>query len=148
MEGYQPERRRVRGAVIGSMRYELEVRQLAVSYLVQDLSGLGVTVVVLLARLQSTQDLERPFGEIRIYQQILQRDDQAVPTEWGDEPRQSRGGQENHMIRALDRQPEGGHVVDRLMPQAIKLLVAGADLGYGLLPLDQRLGMLGPFAVD
>ena len=49
MQHDQVERRRVGGAVIGRVRNELEVGQLAGAQLVHDLAGLGVAVVVALA---------------------------------------------------------------------------------------------------
>jgi hypothetical protein len=36
-------------------------------------------------------------------QDVLERNDQAVASEWRDEPGKTRGGQEDGMIRALDR---------------------------------------------
>ena len=48
----QIERRGVRGAVIGRVRDQLEMRQLAVAHFMQDLTRFGISVVVLLLCLQ------------------------------------------------------------------------------------------------
>ena len=76
------------------------MRELAVAHLVQDLAGLGVAIIVPLARLQASKDVERAAGEVRIDQQVLQRDDQAVAAERSDEPGQAGGGQEHHVVGA------------------------------------------------
>ena len=59
MQRDQIKRRRVGGAIVGRVRDQLEMRQLAVTQLVQDLAGLGVAVVVALRGLKSPQDRQR-----------------------------------------------------------------------------------------
>ena len=104
VESDQIERRRIGRAVVGRVRDQLEMGELAVAHLVQDLPGLSVTVVVPILGLKRAQDVERAAGEVWIDQQVLQRNDQAVPAERGDKPRQAGGRQENQVIRADDRQ--------------------------------------------
>src|SRR6266404_3212572 len=52
MQGNHIERCRVRSAVIGRVRDQLEMGKLAIAYFVQYLAGLGIAVVVLVLRLQ------------------------------------------------------------------------------------------------
>ena len=72
VQGNQIERRRVRGAVIGGVRNELEVCQLAAPQFVEDLARFGIAVWIIILGLQRTQNLQRPAGEFRIDQDILQ----------------------------------------------------------------------------
>ena len=111
------------------------MRQLAVAQLVHDLAWLGVAIVVALLRLPAAKHVERTAGELRIDQDVLQRDDQAVAPERRHEPRQAGGGHEHHVVGARDRQTQRRHVLDRLMIAAVELLVAGADLQHRLLAI-------------
>src|SRR6516162_5557709 len=63
--------------------------------------------------------------------------EQTIPTKWSNEPRQSSRRHENHIIRAFDRQAERGHVLERLMKEAIKLFVTCLDLRNGHQPVRQ-----------
>src|SRR6185436_4058988 len=58
--------RRVGSSVVRGVRYQLEVRQLAVANLVEDLAGLRVAIVIALLGLQRAQYLEGSAGELRI----------------------------------------------------------------------------------
>ena len=137
MQGNQIERRGVRGAVIGRVRDQLEMRQFAVAHFVQYLAGLGIAVVVVFLCLQGAENLQCSARKLRIDEGVLQRDDQAVASERRDEPGKPGGRQENHMIRACHRQAERGHVLERLAKQAIKFLVAGPDLDNVFQPVRQ-----------
>src|SRR5262245_57546959 len=96
------------------MRYQLEVRELPVAYLVQNRARLRVAVVVALLRLQGAEYLERTPGELGIDQEVLDRRNQAVAAERRNEPRQAGCRQEDHMIGAGDRQPQRCHILERL----------------------------------
>src|SRR4029077_6080433 len=98
----------------------------------QDLTGLGVAVVVNFFGLPRAENLQCSACKLRIDKVVLQRDNQAVASERGDEPWKPGGRHENEVIRACDRQPERGHVLERLAKQTIKFLVAGLDLGHVL----------------
>ena len=100
----------------------------------KDFAWFGVAVWIVFFGLQRSQDLQRTSRELRVDQDILQRNKETISTKWSDEPRQSSRRHENHMIRAFDRQTERGHVLERLMKETIKLFVAGVDLGYGVQP--------------
>ena len=89
-----------------------------------DLSGLGVPVIVTFGGLPGAEHIQRSAGEVGINQRVLQRDDQAVAAEKGDEPRHARRRHELQVVRALDRQAQGGHVTDRLPIETIELLIA------------------------
>ena len=104
------------------------MRKFAVAHLMVYLAGLGIAVVVLFLRLQGAQDLQCSARKVRIYEDVLQRDDQAVASERSYEPREAGGRQENHVIRACHRQAERSHVLKRLAKQTIEFLVAGLDL--------------------
>ena len=116
--------------------------EFAITELVRDLAGFGVTIVVLDLCLERAQDVEAATGEVRIDQDVLQRNDQAVPAERGDKPRQAGGWQKNLVIGADDRQPERRHVLERLAIKTVELLIAGADLQHGPQPVRQRFGVV------
>ena len=118
------------------------MRELAVAQLVHDLARLGIAVVVALLRLPAAQHVERAAGELRIDQDVLQRDDQAVAAERRHEPGQAGGGHEHHVVGAGDRQAQRRHVLDRLAIAAVELLVAGADLQHRLLPVGVTVRMV------
>ena len=143
VQGYQIKWSRIRGAVIGRVRDQLEMCELAVAHFVGDLARFGIAVWIVLLGLQRAQNLQRPAGEFRIDQDILQRNDQAIAAERSDEPRQSGRRYEGHVIRAPDRQTECGHVLQRLVKQTVEFLVACLDLDHGLQPFRHRLGMVG-----
>ena len=71
MKRYQIERCGIGCSVVGRVRDQLEIGELAVADLVQYLAGLCVTIVVLLSCLERAQDVERAASEIRIDQQVL-----------------------------------------------------------------------------
>src|SRR5882672_12647385 len=78
MQSDQVERCRIRGAVVGRVWDQLEMRKFAVSHLMQNLAGLGIAVGVVIARLQGAEDLQSAGCKLRIDENVLQRDDQAV----------------------------------------------------------------------
>ena len=121
------------------------MRELPIANFMQYLAGFGIAVVVRLLGLQGAEDLERSARELRIDEGVLQRDDQAVAPEWGDEPWESGGRQENQVIRALNRQPKRSHVLQPLAKETVKFLVAGLDLDHVLQPVRHRLGMVLTF---
>ena len=104
------------------------MRKFAVAHFMQDLAGLGIAVVVFFLCLQGAEYLQCAAGKLRIDQGVLQRDDQAVASKRSDKPRQTGGRQENHVIRARNRQAECRHVLERLAKQTIEFFVAGLDL--------------------
>ena len=63
------------------------MRKLAVAQFVEDFARFGITVWVILVGLQRAQNLQGAAGEFRIDQDVLQRNDQAVAAERGNEPR-------------------------------------------------------------
>jgi hypothetical protein len=97
---------------------------------VQDLAGLGIAVVINFFGLPGAENLQRSACKLRIDKGVLQRDNQAVASERGDEPWKSSARHEHQVIRACDRQPERGHVLECLAKQTIKFLVAGLNLGH------------------
>ncbi len=141
VQGDQPQRRGVGGAVVRRVRDQLEVRQFAAAKLVHDLAGLGVAVVVPLARLQAAQDLERAARERRIHRDGLQRHDEAVPPERRHEPGQAGRGHELRGVVAADRQTKRRHVVNRLVEEPVVFLVRRGDLEHPPLPVAQGLGV-------
>ena len=52
VQGYQIERRRIRGSVIGCVRDELEMRKLAIAQFVEDFAWFGIAVWVIVLGLQ------------------------------------------------------------------------------------------------
>ena len=54
------------------MRDELEMRELAVPQFVEDLARFGVAVWVIVLGLQRTENFQRPAGEFRINENVLQ----------------------------------------------------------------------------
>jgi len=47
------------------------------------------------------------------------------------------------MVRALDRQTERGHVLQRLVEETVEFFVAALNLGHNLQPLRHSPGVLG-----
>src|SRR5437764_2815364 len=142
MQRDQIERRRDRRAVVGRVRDQLEMRKLAVAHLVHYLAGFGVAVVVHFFCLMGAEDLQCSARKLRIYESVLQRDDQAVATERGQEPRKPGGRQEDHVIRVCNRQAEGSQILERLAKKTIELLIAGPNLDDVFQPVRQGLGMV------
>jgi hypothetical protein len=58
------------------------MRKLAVAHLVHYLAGLGVAVVVRFLRLMGAEEFQCSARKLRINEGVLQRDDQAVASEW------------------------------------------------------------------
>ena len=119
------------------------MRKLAVPQFVEDLAGLRVAIRIIFLGLQRTQNLQRPAGEFRIDQDILQRNYQAIAAEWSDEPRQPGSRQKDHMVGASDRQTQRGHVLQRLAKKTVEFLVARLDPDHRLQPFCHRQGMAG-----
>ena len=115
--------------------------EFTVTQLVHDLAGFGIAEIVAFLRLPATQHFQRSARELRIDQNILDRNDQTVAAEWGHEPRQPGGGQKNHVVGAGDRQAQRRHVIDRLVEEAIEFLVAGAQFQHCLAPIAVGLGL-------
>ncbi len=143
----QIQRRGVGGAVIRRVRDQLEVREFTVTKLVHDLAGFGVAEIIAFLRLPAAQHIQRSAREFRIDQYVLQRNDQAVAAERRHEPGQPGGGQEHHVVGALDRQAQRRHVVDRLVEEAIEFLVAGTQFQHRLPPIAVGLGLGRSFGV-
>ena len=77
--------------------------QFTIAQLVENLARLSVPVGVIFLRLKRAEDVQGASREFRMDQNILQRDDETVASEWGDEPGKPGGGQKDDMIRTLDR---------------------------------------------
>ena len=58
------------------------MRKFAIANFVQYLPGLGIAVVVLLLCLQRAENFQCSARKLRIDKGVLQRDDQAVASEW------------------------------------------------------------------
>lgn len=115
------------------------MRQLAMAHFVKNLARLGVTIIVSLTSLQTAKHIQRAAGEVRVDQHRLKAGHQTVATKQGKKPRQT-GSRDGHLvIDARIRQSKRSHIVDRLMEETIKLLVAGADLKHGLPPIGPQL---------
>ena len=126
--------RRVGRAVIRRVRDQLKMGQLAIAKLVQNLTWLGITIVVALCRLILSQNLQRTSSEFRIDNHRLQRNDQGIAAKQRHEPRQPGGRHEHHVIHALQWKSQGRHVLHALVITAIELLVAGLDFQDRSLP--------------
>src|SRR6201999_2719249 len=142
MQGNQIQRSCIGGPIVGSMRDQFEMRELAVTDFVKDFPRLGIAIAILLFRLQRSEYFQRSTGELRIDQKVLQGDNQTVPAEWSNEPWQTRSRQKYQVIGAGDGQAEGRHVVQSLTVKAVELLVACTDLQYLAQPVGERLCML------
>jgi hypothetical protein len=70
------------------------MRKLATPQFMEDFARFGVAVWIIALGLQRTPNFQRPAGEFRIDQDILQRNDQAIAPEGSDEPWQSGSRQE------------------------------------------------------
>src|SRR5215471_13675726 len=142
----QIERCGISRAVVWSVRDQLEMRELTVAQFVEDLSRLCIAVGVVFRRLQRAEEIQSTTSELRIDQVVLQRGDEAVAPEWGDEPGKAGRRQERLAIPRLDRKAERGHVLECRAKQPVELLVARLNFGDGLQPVSQPLSMLGLFA--
>src|SRR5215831_1654035 len=123
------------------------MRELTVAQFVEDLSRFCIAVGVVFRRLERAEEIQSTTSELRIDQVVLQRGDEAVAPEWGDEPGKAGRRQERLAIPRLDRKAERGHVLECRAKQPVELLVARLNFGDGLQPVTQPLGMLGLFAV-
>src|SRR5665213_251657 len=68
---------------------------------------------------------------------VLQRDREAVAPEQCQEPWNPGRRHELQMIGALDGEPQGGHILQRLMIEAVELLIARLELKRRIPPLTQ-----------
>ena len=141
MQRDQIERRRVRSSVVGRVRHQLELGELAQAEFVHDLARLGIAIIVALGRLQRAEHVERPARKVGTDESGLQRDDQAVAAEQGHEPWQPGGRHELHVIGAGDGQAQCRHVVRRLPEQAPECVVAAVDLEHIALPVGEPLAV-------
>src|SRR5262249_17839796 len=108
----QIDRRAISGALIWGVRNKLEMRERAEAQLLEDVSRFCIPVGVVLRRLQRAEEIQCAPGELRIDQVVLKRGDQAVASEWGDEPGKAGRGQERLAIPRLDRKAERGHILE------------------------------------
>ena len=77
--------------------------QLTVAQFVEYLAWLSVSIRIVFLCLERAKYVQRAACKFRIDQDVLERDDQAVASEWRDEPGKPGGRHEDGMIRALDR---------------------------------------------
>src|SRR6266536_1387874 len=113
----------------------------------EDLSGLRISVGIVFHRLQRPKEIQCTPRKLRIDQDVLKRGNQAVPSEWGDEPGKAGSRQEGLAIRSLDWKPERGHILECAAKQSVEFLVARLNFGDRLQPVSQPFGVLGFFAV-
>src|ERR1700730_636490 len=133
----------VSGAIIGGVWDQSEMGQLTVAQFVEYLAWLGVSIRIVFLCLKRAEDVQRATCEFRIDQDVLERDDQTVASEWRDEPGKPGGRHEDGMIRALDREAERGHVLKCAAKKAIELFIAGLNFSHGLQPIRQGFGVAG-----
>src|SRR5262249_27026069 len=124
-----------------------EMRELTVAQFVEDLSRFCIAVGIVFRRLQRAEEIQRAPSELRIDQVVLKRGDEAVATEWGDEPGKAGRRQERLAIPGLDRKAERGHILECTAKQPVELLVARLNFGDRLQPVTQPLGMIRLLAV-
>ena len=124
------------------------MRQFAVAQLVHDLAGLGVAIVVRRLGLPAAQNIQRAAGEFRIDQMFCSETIRLSRPNGAMNQGSPAAGTNTMLIGAVDRQPQRRHVVDRLVVEAVKLLVAGADLQHRLLPVRQRFGVVRRPMID
>src|SRR6266516_3265170 len=113
----------------------------------EDLSGLRISVGIVFHRLQRPKEIQCTPRKLRIDQDVLKRGNQAVPSEWGDEPGKASCRQERLAIRCLDWKPERGHILECAPKQSVEFLVARLNLGDRLQPISQSFGVFRFFAV-
>src|SRR6185503_21048554 len=65
------------------------------------------------------------------------RHGKAVAPEQGQEPGDTGRWHELQMVCALDGKPQGGHILERLVVEAVELLIARLDLKRCVLPLTE-----------
>ena len=121
------EARRVVGSVIGRVRKEPKLGQLAVADLVRDLAWLHVPFRVVLGGLQPGQPPKGPRGEFRVASDALHRHDQGVATEQRHEPGNAPGRNEDPSLERGVFQAECLHVPGRLRPGVPNGFVGGVD---------------------
>src|SRR5262249_11064733 len=135
MQRDQIERRGISGAIVWGVGNQLEMRELTAAQFMEDLSRFCIAVGVVLRRLQGAEEIQCAPGELRIDQDILKRGDEAVTSEWGDEPGKAGRGQERLAIPRLDRKAERGHILECTAKQPVELLVARLNFGDRLQPV-------------
>src|SRR4029077_5686555 len=86
--------------------------------------------------------VETAPGKVWIDQKVLERNDQAVPTERSEKPGQASSRQEHLVVRAKDRQSERRHVFECLAIKTVEFLVAAANFQHCPQPVRQALAML------
>src|SRR3984893_11360310 len=115
--------------------------QLTVAQFVEYLAWLSISIRIVFLCLERAKYVQRAACKFRIDQDVLERNDQAVASEWRDEPGKTRGRQEDGMIRALDWEAERGHVFKCEAKKAIELFIAGLNFCHGLQPIRQGFGV-------
>src|ERR1700730_13520346 len=118
-----------------------EMRQLTAAQFVEYLAWLSVAIRIVFLCLERAKHVQRATRKFRIDQDVLDRDDQAVASEWRDEPGKPGGRQKDDMIRALDWEAERGHVFKCAPKKAIELLIAGLNFCHGPQPIRQGFGV-------
>jgi hypothetical protein len=121
------EARGVVGAVVGLERQDAQLGELAVADLVGDLAGLHVPLGVVPGRLERREATQRPHGELGEARDALHRDDQRVPAEQGQEPRDAGRGNEDTPFEARVLEAQGLHVERGPVPGAPDRDIRGVD---------------------
>ena len=71
------ERRSISCAVVRRMRHQFEMREFTAPQFVENLAWLSIPVRIIDRRLKRAKEFQRPAREMRINQNVLQRDKQA-----------------------------------------------------------------------
>src|SRR6202040_850722 len=121
------------------MRHQFEVREFTAPQLVENLTWLSISVRIIVCGLKRAKELQRCACEMRINQNVLQRDNQAVSSKRRDKPRKSGGRHEGPTIGNFYRETKRSHVLQGTPKHTIKLLVAGPNLRNSLQPLCHHL---------
>src|SRR6202040_3070299 len=93
------------------MRNQFEVREFTASQLVENLAWLSIAARIIVRRLKRAKVLQRCACEMRINQNVLQRDNQAVSSKRRDKPRKSGSRHEGPTIGNFYREGKRSHLL-------------------------------------
>ena len=146
------------GAVVGRERQDAGLGKLAVPDLVRDLARLHVPDRVVGGRLEGREPPERAVGELGVAADRLHRDDERVPAEQGEEPRDARRRDVDAALEGRVLEVERLEVADGLRPGAprrsrcvVRTATAGSAVhaGHRQRHLDRVAGQdLGPLDAE
>src|SRR5215469_2939800 len=133
----QIKRSRVGGSVVGRVRNLFAGGEFADADLVQNLTRLGIAVVVNLRGLQLSEDFQCSPGKVGIDDHVLQADNQAVAPKDGNEPGYAGCGKKFACRLAELAQPQCGHVFHGLFEDTVNVFIGASQRRGGLLPIVQ-----------